>query len=333
MNIYDIAEKAGVSIATVSRVMNGSDKVSEKTKQKILDIMHEADYTPNAFARGLTFNTMSTIGLLCANVSDPFWGTAVSYLEKGFRSKGYDCFLCCAGYDRSTRKEYVKLLLSKKVDAIVLVGSTFVGLKEENNQYLFDAAKEVPMILVNGYLDHPNFYCALCDDVEAVCNVTTNLINEGFKNTLFLYRADSYSGRHKRKGFINAFEKAGIEVKPEQILCMSDSITGLRDSLSKYYDETYKFDSVVAGDDELAIAAIKMAHQKGLKVPTEFSVIGYNNTNVGLCSEPEISTLDNRLELICSDAVGFVIDILDKKDVPKKTVISAEYIKRGSTTF
>lgn len=333
MNIYDIAEKAGVSIATVSRVMNGSDKVSEKTRQKILDIMHEEDYTPNAFARGLTFNTMSTVGLLCANVSDPFWGTAVSHLERGFRSKGYDCFLCCAGYELDTRKEYIKLLLSKKVDAIVLVGSTFVDLNMENNQYLFDASKEVPMVLVNGYLDHPNFYCALCDDVEAVCNVTTNLINGGHKDALFLYRADSYSGVHKRKGFVKAFENANIELKPEQILRTGGGIHDVQECLTDYYDNTYKFNSVIAGDDELGIAAIKMAHKKGLRIPEDFSVIGYNNTNVGLCCEPEISTLDNQLELICSDAVEYVMDLLNGNEIPRKTVISAKYIKRGTTNF
>lgn len=333
MNIYDISKKAGVSIATVSRVMNGSDKVSERTRQKILDIMKETGYTPNAFARGLTFNTMRTVGLLCANCSDPFWGTAISHLEKGFRSNGYDCLLCCAGYELDSRKEYIKLLLSKKVDAIVLVGSTFVELDMDKNRYLFDAAKSTPIILVNGYLDSPNFYCTLCDDTEAVCNVTINLINNGFKDTLFLYRADSYSGRHKRKGFADAFEKSNIPLKPEQILCITGSIYEVRDNLAKYYDGTFRFDSVVAGDDELAIAAVKMALAKGLSIPNELSIIGYNNSNVGICCEPELSTLDNKLELICSNAVQSVIDILNEKEVNKKTVFSAEYIKRGTTNF
>lgn len=333
MNIYDIAKEAGVSIATVSRVMNGSDKVSEKTREKILAIMKEADYTPNAFARGLTFNTMSTVGLLCANCSDPFWAAAISYLERDFHSHNYDCLLCCAGYDLNARKEYVKMLLSKKVDAIVLVGSTFVDTNPDNNQYLINAANEVPMVLINGFLDSPNIYCTYCDDTEAVYNVTTNLINTGFKNPLFLYRADSYSGLHKKQGFVNAFTNAGIEVKPEQILCTNGSIHEVRDELLNHYDKIFKFDSVVAGDDELAVSANKMALLKGLNVPKDFSIVGYNNSNVGICCEPEISTLDNKLELICGDAVQSVMNILDGQQVPKKTVISAEYIKRGTTGF
>lgn len=333
MNIYDIAQKAGVSIATVSRVMNNSDKVSEKTKKKILDIMQETEYVPNAFARGLTFNTMRTVGLLCANVSDPFWGTAVSHLENFFHSKGYDCLLCCAGYGLSSRKEYIKLLLSKKVDAIVLVGSTFVDSNMANNQYLFDASNEVPIVLINGFLDHPNFYCTLCDDTEAVCNVTTQTLNNGFRDILFLYRADSYSGRHKQNGFINAFNNAEIEIKPEQFLQLSGSIHDIRDYLSEYYDNIFKFNAVIAGDDELAISALKMAHQKKLNIPNDFCVIGYNNTNTGLCCEPELSTLDNQLELVCSTAVENITDLLNKKDIPQKTIISAKYIKRDSTKY
>lgn len=331
MNIYDIAEKAGVSIATVSRVMNGSDKVSEKTRQKILDIMHEADYTPNAFARGLTFNTMRTVGLMCANVSDPFWGAAVSYLEKGFRINDYDCLLCCTEYDLESRKNYTKLLLSKKVDAIVLVGSTFVDLDMDNNKYLFEAAKTTPIILVNGYINHPNFYCSLCDDVEATHMVTSHFIKSGHKDSLFLYRADSYSGCKKKEGFITALEENGISVKPEQILCATGSILEMKDCLSKYYDDVYKFNSVITSDDELGIAAIKMAHKKGLRIPEDISIVGYNNSNVGLCCEPELSSLDNKLEIICNEAVNMVIKILNKEDVSTKVVINADFVHRGTT--
>lgn len=147
MNIYDISEKAGVSIATVSRVLNGSDNVSEKTRKKVEAIMKETGYMPNAFARGLTNNTMHTIGLLCADCSDHFLANAISYLEHGFRENGYDCLLCCTGYELSNRQNYLKLLLSKKVDVVVLVGSTFIEPDEKDNQYLIDASNEVPMYL------------------------------------------------------------------------------------------------------------------------------------------------------------------------------------------
>ena len=93
MNIYDISKKAGVSIATVSRVINGSTNVSPKTKEKVLSIIEEVGYTPNAFARGLGLNTMQTIGILCADSSDPYMANAIYYLEKELRSYNYNIFL------------------------------------------------------------------------------------------------------------------------------------------------------------------------------------------------------------------------------------------------
>ena len=126
MNIYDVSRKAGVSIATVSRVLNGSGKVSETTRQRILTIIEETGYTPNAFARGLGLNTMNTIGILCADSSDPFLAAAIFHLEQGLRSHGYDSLLCCTGYDHETKVICLNLLLSKRVDAVVLLGSNFV---------------------------------------------------------------------------------------------------------------------------------------------------------------------------------------------------------------
>ena len=98
MTIYDISEKAGVSIATVSRVLNGSNNVSEKTKKKVLDVINQYEYTPNAFARGLGLNTMKTIGIMCADSSDPYLAKAIYYIEQKLRANGYDSILCCTGY-------------------------------------------------------------------------------------------------------------------------------------------------------------------------------------------------------------------------------------------
>lgn len=98
MNIYDIAELAGVSIATVSRVVNDSPKVSEKTKAKVRAVMEANHYTPNVFARGLGLNSMKTVGIICPDVSDDYMAGSVAYLEKSLRGYGYDCILYCSGY-------------------------------------------------------------------------------------------------------------------------------------------------------------------------------------------------------------------------------------------
>ena len=97
MNIYDVSRRAGVSIATVSRVLNGNPNVSQKTRSRVLAVMDELGYTPNVFARGLGLGTMKTIGIMCSDSSDPYLANAIYYLERQLRSHGYDSILCCTG--------------------------------------------------------------------------------------------------------------------------------------------------------------------------------------------------------------------------------------------
>ena len=100
MNIYLVAEKAGVSTATVSRVLNHSPKVKEETRQRVLRVIDELHFSPNAFARGLNSYSMRTIGLLCTDVSDYFFGSAISILEQRLTEYGYSALLCCTGKNK-----------------------------------------------------------------------------------------------------------------------------------------------------------------------------------------------------------------------------------------
>lgn len=330
MNIYDISQKAGVSTATVSRVLNNNKNVSEKTRQKVLGVMAKEEYQPNAFARGLTLNTMQTIGLLCADTSDPYLGSAIAYLEQGLRSHNYDSLLACTGYDLAQKEKCLDMLLSRHVDALVLIGSNFIEKNNVKNEYLYRAALQVPLIIVNGLLKDSNIYSSLCDDTEAICHTVKRLFHSGCKTPLFLYRADTFSGFRKREGFEKAFQEAGIPYTQEQILMYTGSISDVSSMLLNVRKKL-PFDSVVASDDELAIGAIKYAKTAGLSIPDDLSIIGYNNSILSLCCEPELTTIDNRLEYLCNTSVSLLMNLLNGKSAPNKTIVSADIIVRGTT--
>lgn len=330
MNIYDVSRKAGVSIATVSRVLNGSGKVSETTRQRILAIIEETGYTPNAFARGLGLNTMNTIGILCADASDPFLASAIFHLEQGLRTHGYDSLLCCTGYEHENKMKCLNLLLSKRVDAVVLLGSNFVEAEDVRNQYILDAAKEVPIVIVNGHLEGRNVYSSLTDDYEAMKRVTARCLASGRKTPLYLYRSLSYSGRKKLKGFEDACTQAGIPQEMIRTHCLNSSVYDTRDLLGDLWNQA-PFDVVLASDDELAIGALKFAREQKLKVPKQLSVIGYNNSKLGLCCDPELTTIDNQLAFNCANAIALLMKALGGESAPSKTMLSAEIIFRGTT--
>lgn len=330
MNIYDISKKAGVSIATVSRVINNNKNVSEKTRQKVLNVINEEDYQPNAFARGLTLNTMKTVGLLCADPSDPYLGSAIAYLEQKLRTYNYDSLLCCTGYEYSQKEKCMDMLLSRHVDALVLIGSNFIESTKEKNEYLYRGASQVPILILNGHLKGSNLYSALCDDTEATFHATSRLIKSGCTVPLFLYRIDSFSGIKKRDGFIRALETEQIPYGKEQILMYDGSLTRINDKLQSIHTKL-KFDAVLASDDELAIGAIKFAKAAGLNIPYDLSIVGYNNSILSVCCEPELTSIDNRLEYLCNSLVTLLMDLVDGKQVPDRTTVSADMMIRATT--
>ena len=336
LTIYDISEKAGVSIATVSRVLNGSCNVSEKTKKKVLDVIHQYEYTPNAFARGLGLNTMKTIGIMCADSSDIFLAKAIYHIEQKLRANGYDSILCCTGYDLEAKMKCMNLLISKKVDSIILVGSNFIYEKESDNKYICDAANEVPVMLLNAAYDAPNVYSIVSDDFTSMYEATKQLIASGRKEILYFYNSTSYSGRKKLSGYRTAMEEAGLLKSGNLMQLYTDShedIDAMANHLYKAYEKGLTFDGALASDDNLAMGIISFARKAGLEVPTDLSIIGYNNSLLAHCCHPKLSSIDNKLETLCQHLINTLMGLLGGNEMPKKTVFSGEVICRGTTTF
>lgn len=336
MTIYDISKKAGVSIATVSRVINGSPKVSPATKDKVLKIIEESGYSPNVFARGLGLNTMNAVGVLCADSSDPFLAEAIFYIEQNLRKNGYDVILCCTGYELKHKKKYMEVLLSKRVDAVILIGSNYIEENDSNNDYIREAACQVPVMLVNGALDSPNVFSTLCDDFTAMCKVTSLLINSGVSDILYLYNSFSYSGKNKLAGFKEAYRLAEKPLAKDMMKYFNSrdkSVGEICDFLCTERARGTQFSAVVCADDKLAIGALKYAKKMGLKVPSKFSVTGFNNLSIATYCEPELTSVDTKLESVCDHCVASLMNILSGKEIPTRTVFSYEIIRRGSTSF
>ncbi len=323
-----------MSIATVSRVINGSDRVSEKTRQKVLRVIEEHGYTPNAFARGLGLNTMHTIGLLCADASDPYLAKAVSVLEQELHKAGYDCLLCCTGYEAEDKQKYLSLLLSKRVDGVILVGSHFVERDESANEYIRKAAQEVPVMLLGGALDGQNIYTIVCDDRSAMKDAAGRMLDSGRRSILYLYNSMSYSGRNKLLGYQEAYAAKGL-TPPQGLQLMLDmyqfDVNQVRSLLLQKWQEGLRFDAILAADDRLAVGAVKFAKRMNLSVPGDLSIIGCNNSPVARYCDPELTSIDNQLSALCHQCVSTLLDVLSGKSCPKRTVFEAVLILRETT--
>jgi len=335
VNIYDIAKLADVSIATVSRVVNNSPKVSARTKEKVLAIMKENEYTPNAFARGLGLGTMKTVGIICPDISDIYMAKAVSYLESNLHDHGYDCILGCSGFKQKEKESYVKLLLSKKIDTLILVGSTYAGngKDEADTDYIREAAEQASVFMINAKVAGDNIYCTYADDFQATYEVTKAYLRRGKEKILFMYDSESFSARQKLSGYEAALQDAGYPVLGNLKFKTKNDIEYTKNMLLEY-NKVLNFDSVLATDDGIAVGAVKYAKIKGLSIPEELSITGYNNSILALCSDPELTSVDSKLGVMCRKTVERMIELLENEaQIEKNVCVPCEIVRRCTTDY
>lgn len=334
MNIYDISEKAGVSIATVSRVLNGNNNVSERTRKKVLDVMEKYEYTPNVFARGLGLNTMKTIGLLCTDSSNVFQAKAISYIEQQLHAAGYDSILCCTGYQLENKTKCMNLLLNKKVDAIILISSHFVYGTEAQNQYIVDAGKQVPVMILNGEVSASNVYGVLTDDAACIYKAVAKFAQDGIRRILHFYHSNSYSGKKKLEGYRKGIRDFGLE-NDERLLQYYEKslqdIPKMADYLMELWETGVRFDGIITSDDELALGAVKFAKKANLKIPEDLSIVGYSNSMLATSGLIELTSVDIKLEKICQHLINSLLRVFEGEEIPQQAYFNGELIERETT--
>ena len=330
MNIYDISEQSGVSIATVSRVINNSGYVSEKSRKKVMAVIEKNSYSPNAFARGMSTSSMKTIGILSTNIRDLYQAQCVYYLEQDLKKHGYTAMLCCTGDELEAKKEHVELLASRHVDALIFIGSHFIEKNERDNGYIYAASNHVPVFILNGRLTHDNIYSILCDDEGGCQALTASCLESGATKPCFLATRDTYSVRQKFKGFQNACREAGIPVDEQTLFILSDQTEELGRQVFDLL-QNGAFDAAVCADDELAAIVERVAQYRGLDVPDDIRVTGYNDSIFSRLASPAITSFDNRAAYMCGQAVMGLTQILGGSEFPEQTMYTGKVVARAST--
>lgn len=324
MTIYDISQKTGVSIATVSRVLNGKKGVGHVTRQRVLTAMEESGYTPNAFARGMGLGSIQTVGILCTDISDLYQAAAVSVLERELRTHNYEAVLSCTGPEE--HEANLRMLLSKQVDAVILVGSHFLS---GDCSYICQMAAHTPIILINGYLKADNVYCLLCDEYTLMNRITASLLEKGRRELLYLYDRATYSGRQKLAGYKAALTEAGLDAASTYLQCPRD-LDRVAELLSSLTQSGRRFDAIVCSEDELGVGVLKYARSLGVDIPGQLDVVGCNNSILARTAVPELTSADNRVGLLCTMAIATLFGVLKGDDYPNRILISGELVTRQS---
>ncbi len=329
MNIYDLAEKAGVSIATVSRVLNNSPKVSEKTRAKINKLIEEENYLPSAHARGLSGTPAKTVGILTIDIRDQYFASVIHSLEQQLSLEQYNVVLCNTGGELDDQRNYISLLMQKQIDALVLVGSVFnyPKLKETIKQ----VAAKIPLIIVNENLEGENIYSITCDESAGVSEAVHHLHINGHSNFVYVKIGNSYSANRKLQGFYDSGKVLDGIKTDNRVLEIESGLEEARNIVKSILSMEPRPTAIICGEDLTALGIIQQLHEEGYSIPEDFSVTGFNNSIYSECSTPTLTTIDSQSSAMGLLAARLTLDVLNKRKVPSLNTISAELIIRNST--
>jgi LacI family transcriptional regulator len=329
MNIYDIAGEAGVSISTVSRVLNNKTNVTPATRKKVRVVLDKYQYSPNAIARGLVVKSMKTVAIVTVDVRLPHYARIAYTIERTFSSHGYYVILCNTGGEPELTRRYVHNLVRRQVDGLVLAGSVF-GKLGKDAEAAADL-RQLPVVIANGRLSLPDSYSILVDDALGVGLAVEHLAQKGHRDMVYLKDPDSDGGKLKVRGFIRAIEKLGLRNGKDQVLHTAYGLQGGRDAAEHILALGKRPTAVVCGEDLTALGLIKALGRAGLSVPRDIAVTGYSNSEYSLISCPELTTVDNKGEMIALLSVQLLESRINGEKTSSSIHIRPELVVRQST--
>lgn len=308
MNIYDIAKEAGVSIATVSRVLNNKGTVSEATRAKVEEVLARSGYTPSAIARGMVSKSMRTVAVLTVDIRVPHYAQQAYTIEQAFSRRGYEVILCNTGGGKEATVHYLRAVTEKQVDGIILVGSVFntLGREPEVEALL----RQAPVVLSNGRLDIPNASSVLLDDAGGAALAVDHVVALGKRNLWYMLDLNTASALAKRDGFLKACEKYGDQIRG-RVLETEFSIEGGRQAAKELLRSCRNFDAIICGEDETAVGVVKGLLGAGMRIPRDVAVTGYNNSVFAAMCEPRLTSVDNRPEQVALMCVQLLERMMD----------------------
>ena len=327
MKMQDIADMAGVSIATVSRVINQPEKVKNETRQRVEKILEQTNFVANAVARGLVVNSMKTIGVLTVDIRDLHFANIIYTIERQFTDFGYNVILSNTGGELGEKKRYLRVMLEKQVDGLILIGSVFK--EHTGNKHILEASTSVPVILVNSLLAGDNIYSILCDDSYGVRKAVNYLVNQGRRDIYYFTDIKSASGIAKLEGFVQGMKENSLDFS--NVIEVSRTLEGGGDGIHQLMAEKRRVSAIICGEDLTAVGAMKALTELGYRIPQDIAVIGYNNSILARTATPSLTSVDNMAEAMARQAVEVLVNVLQGKQVSKKILLTPSLVTRRST--
>ena len=325
----DVARQAGVSLMTVSRVINQKDDVSLETRQRVLKIIQELDYRPSAIARSLATQQTRTIGLVVPDVANPFFADITRGIEHLAYAQGYHVFLCNTEEDPQRELAVIHSLEEKQVDGLILCSSRI------EEKPLIDLLARLPAaVLINRHLsiNDGSVQTVILDDERSGWLATQHLLQSGRRQIGFLAGPPtSYSGQGRRQGYLAAMEAAGQSSQPEWAVHCLPSVRGGQQAAQQLLNQFPGLEALFCFNDLVAVGALQACAELHRRVPDDLAIVGHDDIPLAALVSPTLTSCQVQRQELGARAVEVLIDRM--RECPsgcQQIVLQPELIIRQS---
>ncbi|AHG20873.2 transcriptional regulator [Chania multitudinisentens RB-25] len=329
--MQEVAKKAGVSKATVSRVLSGKGYVSEATKDQVYKAIEEAGYRPNLLARNLATNKSQCIGLVVTNTlyNGSYFSGLLSQAAQKLEDNGRQLILVDGKHSAEEEQAAIQFLLDLRCDAIIIYPRflTIDVMDDIIEQY------KQPIMVVNRRLRKHQSHCICCDHKGASFNATKYLIEQGHRDIAFITGSlDSPTAIERLSGYKEALNQYGITPQDSLILKGKWTPASGAAAIELLLSNQTTFSAVLASNDDMAIGAIKTLSQTGIAVPDSVSVIGFDNIPTAPYLHPALSSVKDPVSDMMNEVIDRLISMLDGGYLSKDNLFTSNLLIRESVS-
>jgi LacI family transcriptional regulator len=327
VTVLDVAREAGVSVSTVSRILNGTARVADDKRAAVEAAIARLDFKPNLYARSLKMGTSMTIGLLTQDIESPFFTRVMKGIEEGLTGSGYAPMIVSGHWNAVEEMERVRLLMARRIDGLVILNG------ELSNEEVIDIAARIPVVATGRVAQAPDLHTIRLDHENGGYLATRHLLGLGHRKIALITGPDDHLDAIDRiSGYRRAFLEIGLEPDPGLIVAGDFTESGGVLAMTRLLESGKSFTAMFASNDQSAMGARMVMHRKGLRVPDDISLIGFDDLPATAYLTPPLTTVRQPLFEVGLSAANVLLRMLGKErepvEIPPLEVIIRETTRR-----
>jgi DNA-binding LacI/PurR family transcriptional regulator len=328
--IRDIAKMLGISKSTVSRALNDHYDVNPETARRVRELAAKIDFQPNILAQHFKQQKTFTIGVIIPETVNRFFAKAVGGIQQVADRAGYNVIICQSNESIETEKKNLQALLSNRVDGLL------VSVSRETNQYnhfQHVINQEVPLVFFDRIVEELSTYQVHSDNYEVSLLGTEHLIDQGCKRIAFIAGPQYlYNSRNRLKGYLDALEKRKLKVDEALIIHTNYQLNTVEEYVRHLFSLRKRPDGIFAINDMAAIEIMHILKKRGLSIPHDVAILGFNNETICRFIEPALSSIDHPAFDMGMAAAELLLARISNDALPlQKRLVKSRLVVREST--